>query len=67
MNFEMSKLAFVYEVLKKYRGKYQSWKLVNIACLGEHIKITFNDDFKLIIPVRRLNQSHIDNLPNVTI
>lgn len=64
---KLNELAFIFEVLQKYKGKYQSWKLTEIAGLGEHIKIVFNAENKLIVPIRRLDQSVIDNLPEITV
>jgi hypothetical protein len=57
-------LAFIFEVLQKYKGKYQSWKLTEIAGLGEFIKITFGEEDKMYIPLRVCDTHIIDNLPN---
>ena len=51
-------LAFIFEVLQKYKGKYQSWCLVKIACLGEHIKIVFSEENAIYIPI--FNRHHAE-------
>lgn len=50
-------LAFIYHTLKKHQG-YQSWCLVEIACLGEHIKIVFSEENAIYIPI--FNRHHAE-------